>query len=239
VITSVNGIMQPPLLGMVYGSRKEKSDTDLFLLYSNNGIEKAQIRNNIDCLQSGFENFLKRFSHRDIEFTEPILDGQYLYGDEKIAKWGLDYLENVGPNYVSINYLKSRALETYLQSNIFYSMGMNENFNEQVNKTPLEIGIVDILNEKNKFNNENLLRGLGVLSYSLSYLSVVKRYEDGAKKVTLKEMVNNPFSEKEFFLKELRKYYKEKELNFGPFSMGELNYFYSKTKDLLKMEIFK
>ncbi len=233
-IPSVNGRVDPPILSVVYGSRKDGSDIDLFLIYQDEPLEKAQIKDGIDCLQNGIKDFFNRFSSRDIELTEPIINGEYLQGNREIFEWAKNFLDISEVSQKNITYLKERSLESYLQANLFRDMGINEHFSEQAIKTPLEDGVIDVLGEQTRFNNFNIYRGLGILTYCLSYLTSSKRYEEGAKKVTLKDMIQNPVNDEEKTLKTLRIYYKERGKSFGPISNEELDYFYSAAKSFLR-----
>ena len=90
-ISSLNKITSIPLLGIVYGSKKMENDIDILLVYDF-PVEKSVFINNYDLNQIEKDNFSFKLSHKDIEYTEPILTGDYFVGNKDIFERAKDFI---------------------------------------------------------------------------------------------------------------------------------------------------
>ena len=130
---SAKGELNNPLFGMLYGSQKPGRDIDIFLLFGT-PVKKNIVRGQFDLNQIEYNDFLFRLNNFDIEYTEPVLTGDYFFGDIEILRRAKQFLDTAKPTEENLDYLGKRALETYLQAKVLYSQGQNELFDKIVNE---------------------------------------------------------------------------------------------------------
>ena len=237
MVLHLNKTIVSPVLGICYGSRKKGKDIDLFFMFKGIPVQKNVVYNQFDLNQIEFNDFQFRLENFDIEYTEPILAGEYLFGDIEILKKAKEFLKTKKPDKENLDYLGKRALETYLQAEIFYVQGKNELFNEKVNEGEDFQNLTSkLLNEKEfSFYCPRILKSLSLLSYSLSYLASKKRYANGATQVTFKEILDNPVNKYDKKLSDLVKYFKSRN-ETSVMKMTKINQYFVDTKNLLRME---
>ncbi|MCK5044009.1 hypothetical protein KAR52_03350 [Candidatus Pacearchaeota archaeon] len=229
----LNKNSNPPDLGILYGSRKEGKDIDLFFVFKGIPVQKNIVYNQFDLSQIKFNDFQFRLENFDIEYTEPILTGEYLFGDIEILKKAKEFLKTSKPNKENLNYLSKRALETYLQAEVFYAQGKNELFNEKVNEENFKDLTSKLLTvEDFDFYCPRILKSLSLLTYSLSYLASKKRYSNGEKQVTFKGILNKPITKYDKALVNLIRYFKSKN-EISKMNMSKINQYFANTKNLL------
>ncbi len=243
------------LLGMIYGSQKKGDDLDILLIYNNNvkqfpvydnNVRKNILANNFDIGQIEINNFQKKIFYRDIQYTDKILTGKYLCGNKDIFEKAKDFLINTSPNKHIYDYLGKRSIETFLQADQYYFLAKRELFAEMLIsnmswskmknyffETGFELDS-EILN-KSIFINLNY--SLSILSYSLSYLSSIKRYKKGERTVTLQGILDNPLNQIENELKNLRNYFKLCYKKEKKISLDKINSYFGDVKALLNEEI--
>ncbi len=84
-----------PILGIVYGSRNKDKDIDLFLIFKDKNVPKNIINSKFDLFQTEQNNFFFRLNNFDPEYTEPILTGEYLLGNNAIIEKSKEFLLNI------------------------------------------------------------------------------------------------------------------------------------------------
>ena len=232
-ISSLNKINSIPLLGIVYGSKKKKNDLDIFLLYDF-PVEKNIFINNYDLNQIEKNNFSFKLAHKDIEYTEPILTGDYFTGNKQILEEAKDFILNKPVEKGVFDYLIKRSIETFLQSKELYSSGKTNLFNELATNNEDCYSIKDkLFGDDFKFKSEIINKSLSVLTYSLSYLASIKRYKEGEKFITINQISKNPISDLERNFCELRKYFKDCSKNKKLLSFRKIDNYFQKTESLL------
>jgi len=233
-ISKLNGILEKPLLGLIYGSRKKDSDKDIFLIYEK-PIEKNIFINNFDFNQIDFKKFKEKIFYRDIEYTEPILTGEYFLGDRKILDNSIKFLHENQPEENIYDYLKKRSIETFLQASSFYSKGKEEMFIKMAYSNFPPSKIKKNLFENNlQFHSEIFNKSLSTLTYSLSYLSSIYRYKNREKFVTVNELMDNPKNKMEETFSNLRKYFKSCSKKLNSLSFDKIDAYFEEAKYLLK-----
>ena len=236
--TSLNKTLISPELGMIYGSRKEEKDIDLFFIFRGVLVQKNIVYNQFDLNQIELNDFLFRLENFDIEYTEPILTGEYLLGDIEILERAREFLSAKKPNEENLDYLGKRALETYLQAEMLYAQGKSELFNARVNTGE---GFKDLtsefLNAKDfSFYFPRIIKSLSLLTYSLSYLASKKRYSEGERQVTFSEILREPTTEYGKELVDLVEYFKSRN-ETEEMDMPKINQYFTNTKNLLRKEV--
>jgi len=76
-------------------------------------------------------------------------------------------------------------------------------------------------------------------TYSLSYLSSLKRYQDGEGIVTFRNLLENPRNDAENLLKDVRSYFKSASKKKSQLSFQMIDYYFDVSKNLLKKELLK
>lgn len=201
-------------LALYYGSRKEQSDKDIFVLV--NTSKPLQKRVNLDDLDLFLvtpEDLMFRLAHWDLEYTEPVLTGDYICGNEKTLDKLRNHLTTNSPGPETLYYLELRCLETYLQAGVMRDQGLSEMFYALYNGGASSEEIASVILQKKEvaFPSAVLLDAVHHLTFSLSYLAFRQRYEDFTAPVTLKEIIENPQTEVERELVKVRDYYKSPE----------------------------
>jgi hypothetical protein len=102
-----------------YGSRKEHSDIDLLLLVSDDLPWRSAFLGRLDLLCISFHEFRGRISNFDPRFTEPLLTGEIVYGDETELR-NLSSGLNTQPNAEVYRYLLKLSIEQYNNSTSFF-----------------------------------------------------------------------------------------------------------------------
>lgn len=229
-----------PILGMNYGSREKNKDIDLFFIFKGVPVEKNIVYENLDLNQIEQEDFEFRLSNWDIEYTEPILTGDYLFGDKEILEKSREFLMTNKPNEQSLDYLRKRSLETYLQAKTVYSAGKNELFNELINTKETSNSIISKLFGKDNycFESPSILKSLSVLSYSLSYISAQERYIKREGVTTLNQILSEQNTGVEVELVNLMRYFKTKNKDNQKMKILEVEDYFSRTKNLLSQRSY-
>ncbi len=129
----LNGGENPPELGISYGSRKLGRDVDLLFVFKGIPVKKNIVYEPYDLSQVEYGDFLFRLGNWDIEYTEPILTGDYVFGNAEVLENAREFLHTNRPTLENLDYMGKRALETYLQAEMLYSRGKNELFGGRVN----------------------------------------------------------------------------------------------------------
>ncbi|HLD54836.1 MAG TPA: hypothetical protein VJB35_01115 [Candidatus Nanoarchaeia archaeon] len=239
-IRAIEGISINPLFCIEYGSRKKESDIDLFLVDNNIPIAKSIFSNNYDLMQIEKRDFEYRFANRDIELTEPILTGKLLFGNQEFIDTAIKFLNNTSPTKGSFDYISKRSIETFLQAESYYSFGKCEIFKESfMIGEDFKILSSKIFDKKLEFDSLPLEKSLSILSYSLSYLSSLKRYQDGEGIVTFRNLLENPRNDAENLLKDVRSYFKSASKKKSQLSFQMIDYYFDVSKNLLKKELLK
>ncbi|MBT5023256.1 hypothetical protein HOK51_08985 [Candidatus Woesearchaeota archaeon] len=199
-----------PELVVLYGSRKKESDIDLLLVYENGPIEKNQIKDNYDLSQVTKSDYLFRLTNWDLEYTEPILTGSFVEGNNELFKSSLEYLKNNKPNEQNLDYLNKRSIETFFQAKKLYELGKNNLLTDMFkqSKSADEICNTLLKNKSEQIQTFDVLKSLSVLTYSLSYLSFRQKYEMGNSNVTLSNVLEFPKTDLDKKLLDLRMYVK-------------------------------
>ena len=96
-----------------------------------------------------------------------------------------------------------------------------------------------IFDKKLEFDSLPLEKSLSILSYSLSYLSSLKRYQDGEGIVTFRNLLENPRNDAENLLKDVRSYFKSASKKKSQLSFQMIDYYFDVSKNLLKKELLK
>jgi hypothetical protein len=243
------------LLGMIYGSQKKGNYLDIFLVYNNNVKKNIPVNNlnNLDISQIEINNFKKKIFYRDIEYTEPILTGKYLCGNKNILEKAKDFLINTDPDVSIYDYLGKRCIKAFLQAEEYYFLAQQELFIKMYSSN------ISLFKMKNYFFGNDfkldskilniriftrLLYSLSLLNYSLSHLSARKRYIEGARTVTLQNILDNPLNSIEKKLVVLRNYFKlynslklynRKEKSI---SLDKINLYFKDVRLLLSKELW-
>lgn len=232
-ISSLNQICSMPLLGMVYGSRKKTKDLDLLLVY-NFPVEKSIFIDNYDLNQIEKNNFSFKLSHKDIEYTEPILTGEYFIGNEKILEEAKEFVLNTPVKKEAFDYLIKRSIETFLQSRELYSLGKINLFNKlAINGVDGKIIKKNFFENSFEFKSELINKTLSILTYSLSYLASMNRYKEGEKFITISQISKYPQNEIEMNFCNLRNYFKNCSNDKEMLSFKEVDSHFQNTEYLL------
>ncbi len=236
-IKLLNKIKTDPLLGIFYGSQSPKSDKDIFLIYPME-VDKGIFLENYDLNQISADNFKYKLFHRDIEYTEPILTGQYIFGNKKIIDESLDFLNNQKPSEIIYDYLNKRSIETYLQAENYYSTGKLYLFNDLISSNIKSQEITKkLINKNQQIKSPIINRSLGILTYSLSYLASINRYKLGKNHITIQEIASNPINKLEEEFVDLRNYFKRCSNEKISSSLEEIDNYFLKTKQFLKQGV--
>ncbi len=201
-------------------------------------LKKNIFINNYDLNQIEINNFYFKLFNRDIEYTEPLLTGNYFFGDKKILKQSKDFLQNKNPEKEIYDYLGKRSIETFLQAENFYSSGKNDLFNKLAISGESLSSVKDKIFKNNfNFDSEIINKSLSILTYSLSYLASIKRYQNGERTITINQILNNPINdiEKQFF--SLRDYFKSCSKGEKKLSFNKIDTYFNETKFLLRRNI--
>lgn len=232
-ISSLNKISSMPLLGIIYGSKQKTSDLDIFLIYDF-PVEKNVFIDNYDLNQIEKNNFSFKLFNKDVEYTDPILTGEYFIGNEQILQEAKYFVLNKPVEKNSFDYLTKRSIETFLQAKELYSSGKIELFNRlAMNNEDGEIIKKKIFLEDFKFKSEIINKSLSVLTYSLSYLSSIKRYKEGDKFITIHQISKYPKNEIERDFCSLRDYFKDCSKGNRLLSFKEIDSHFENTKYLI------
>src|SRR3989339_493837 len=147
---------------------------------------------------------------------------------------------NIPPTKGSFDYISKRSIETFLQAESYYSFGKCEIFKESfMIGEDFKILSSKIFDKKLEFDSLPLEKSLSILSYSLSYLSSLKRYQDGEGIVTFRNLLENPRNDAENLLKDVRSYFKSASKKKSQLSFQMIDYYFDVSKNLLKKELLK
>ena len=239
-VLELNKTSQLPELGMLYGSKNEGSDVDVFLIFANIPIKKSIGEGVLDLNQIGYKDFLFKLGNWDLEYTEPILTGDYLFGNKEILEKSKEFLRTNKPDEQSLDYLGKRSLETYLQAETVCAAGKNELFNELLKTGEKSNSLISKLLGKNNhcFESSQILKSLSVLSYTLSYMAAHDRYCKGEGVTTLNQIFCEQDTEIEKELARLVKYFKTKNENKQKIKIPEIDGYFARTKNLLSQRSY-
>lgn len=235
-INELNGISHFPLLGIIYGSKKENSDLDVFLLYDFY-VEKNVFNLGYDLNQIDKNNFLHKIYCRDIEYTEPILTGDYFTGNKDIFLESKNFLLNEIPKKEIFDYLKKRTIETFLQAENYYSFGKIDLFNQLAVNNQSSEKIKSLFFENGFFDSEILNKSLSLLTYTYSYLASILRYKEGYNFVTIENIMKNPINEIEINFCNLRRYFKDCIKKKQSLSFKEIDSYFEIAQNLIRRKI--
>jgi len=233
----LNGGDNPPELGISYGSRKLGRDVDLLFVFKGIPVAKNIVQGQYDLSQVDYEDFSFRLGNWDIEYTEPVLTGEYIFGNAELLEKAREFLNTGKPTPENLDYMGKRALETYLQAEMLYSQGKNELFNGRVNSRETFNGLTRELVGVRDFEFESpiISKALSQLTYTLSYIASRGRYSLGEREVTLKGILESPVSRCEAELVGLMRYFKSRD-ETQKIVMSEVNRRFENTKSLLIRE---
>lgn len=235
-ISKLNKISQKPLLAMIYGSQNPKSDLDIFLIYDF-PVKKSVYLNKYDLNQLEINDFFFRLLNKDVEYTEPLLTGKYIYGKKEILTKSIEFLESNDLREKNFEYLKKRSIETFVQAENFYSLGKEEIFKNFAQRENALLLKKRLFNKNNKFDSIIINKALSTLTYTLSYLASIKRYKKKEKTITIKEILENPKNKIEETFSNLRNYFKKCSKKEEKLSFKKINFFFNQTKKILTGEI--
>ena len=77
----------------MYGSKKKEKDIDLFLIFKGIAVQKNIVHHQFDLSQVEINDFLFRLENFDIEYTDPILTGEYLFGNTEMLEKAKEFLK--------------------------------------------------------------------------------------------------------------------------------------------------
>jgi hypothetical protein len=195
------------LTALTYGTKDK--DLDLLLIFQNIKPKKSRIVDNLDLHQIEIQNFIERIKHWDPEYTDPIMTGEVITGDEIILTKTREFLETTKPTQEALDYLKKRGIETYLQADMYRTYGLYS-IASQINSLPeQELTQILVEGEKQLPRNEEIQISLSLLTYTLSYLAFQQRYQNGGGITTLKQILDSPQTQLEINLEEIRRNYKD------------------------------
>lgn len=196
------------LFASLYGSRKENSDVDIFLVFNGVKPEKSVVVGEYDLNQIEYGDFLFRLSNLDPEYTDPLLTGEQFFGNYEVVENISEFLRRVNLSEGSFDYLSKRGLETFLQAEMLFSGSKYDLFKENVNtynfEDVFENSLGNVTNAPPK-----MLKSLSSLTYAFSYLAFRERYSNGFKLLTLKEILESPITEFENNFGSFMNYYKK------------------------------
>ncbi len=208
-----------PISTIHYGSSTKKTDykdIDLFIIYKKKPSKKTFIFGKdklIDINQTDIQDFFLKLSNWDIDYTDPILSGYTVKGDNSLKEKAEYYLSNNKPSFQALDYLKKRSIESLIQTNMLliqtkYDLLLDKvSNNESVNNIKKSV----LKNQQELVKNTNLEYALNQLSYCLSYDAAASRYEKGEYPLTFQTIINNPSNKVEELLNEIKAYQKKSE----------------------------
>lgn len=157
---------------ILYGSRKMYGDLDFLVVYKDNVVfpYKSFNTGDLDVMLIRKKDLIKKLYALDIEFTDPILTGEFIAGDQQEFKKLKNKLRNYKPLKGILDYLKKKSLESYKIALDYFNIGFQE------------LGFID--------------RILVALSYALSYKLSSELYDKLSSVITFKELLEkNSFLE--------------------------------------------
>lgn len=238
--SKLNGNRDPPELCMHHGSRNSESDIDILFIFKGGPVKKSVVYGQFDINQIEFNDFQFRLMNWDIEYTEPILTGDYVFGNRELLERSKSFLNTEKPTKGNLDYIGKRALETYLQAEMLYANGKDELFGQLANR---DEGFKDLalklFSEDNfSFNSSQISKSVSLLTYSLGYLASKERHRLNERNITLKDIRENPHTlyDKEFV--KVREYLKNKKDKSG-MKFTEIDPYFTNTKNLLMQEAMK
>ena len=166
------------VISILYGSRKDGSDIDIFSVYSEEPLQVSNVFGRFDLLNLGFHEVESLIQNLDPLVTEPIIQGELIIGQHDIYTDMRESLHGVKSNSNSVQWLFNKSIEYYIKSHTEYIVRKRNLVESQFKRITVNLG------------------------FSFSYFSFAKYYDKCARNViSLHELLNNPEVDlvKEFF----------------------------------------